>query len=243
MCVKIGRKRGRLMEIQIGDDTIACNIIKSNRKSMAIEVTKEGEVLVRVPKGIKDQDLNRFIKSHQRWIYVRVMAAREREPLDKSYETGRKLLYLGQEIELQVEYNRPCERVYLQEKILHVWLSSEDNEAVPKMLELWYRTQARRVLKERTNYYAKIMKLRVNQITIKNQKTRWGSCSTKHNLNYNYRLVMAIEPVIDYVVIHELCHMIHMNHSALFWNEVEKIQPQYKQYKAWLKTHQDKLQL
>ncbi len=231
------------MEIQIGNDIITYKIIESKRKSVAIEITRDGEVLVRVPKGIREQDLNKLMKSRQRWIYVRVMAARERKPISRSYKTGRKLLFLGQEIELQVEPHPNKEFVLLKEDKLYVCILDGHEDLVPKMLEEWYRRQARKVLTELTEYYARRMCLIVNQISIKDQRTRWGSCSAKHNLNYNYRLVMAPKSVIEYVVIHELCHMIHMNHSKEFWHEVEKIQPEYKQYRKWLKDHQYDLQL
>ena len=231
------------MEIQIGDERITYQVLESNRKSIAIEITRDGQVFVRAPKGISEHDLKRVLKSRQRWIYVRVMAARERNPIERLYETGRKLLLLGQELELQIEYEQSRERVFLIENKLHVWILEEHKELIPKMLEQWYRHQARKVLRELTDYYARIMKLKVNQIAIKDQKTRWGSCSSKQNLNFNYRLVMAPQPVIEYVVIHELCHMIHMNHSKEFWKEVEKFQPEYKQYRKWLKDHQYDLQL
>lgn len=240
---KIAQKRGSLMEFQIGDERIPYTVIESNRKSVSIEITREGQVLVRVPRGIKEEDLRRLIKSRQRWIYVRVMAARERKPTEKTYETGRKLLFLGQEIELLVDEYKSTEKVFLQDNKLHVWIFKDHKELLPKLLEQWYRKEARKILSELTYYYAKVMHLKVNQITIKDQKTRWGSCSVKHNLNYNYRLVMAPKPVIEYVVIHELCHMIHMNHSKDFWCEVEKIQPEYKYYRKWLKEHQYDLQL
>ncbi len=231
------------MEIKIDDEIIEYKLIKSNRKSVVIEITRDGEVLIRAPKGMKEQDLGRIIKSRQRWIYVRVMAARERKLVINPYVTGRKLLFLGQQIELQVEYQNKRERVFRLEDKLHVWIMEEHKEQIPKRIEQWYRQQARTILRKLTDNYANMMNLSINQIFIKNQKTRWGSCSAKRNLNYNYRLVMAPEPVIEYVVIHELCHLIHMNHSKDFWHEVERVQPEYKQYRKWLKDHQYDLQL
>lgn len=231
------------MEIKVENEIIPIQVIMSHRKSVAIEITRDGQVLVRVPKGMQEKDLNRLVKSRHRWIYVRVMAARERGLPVSHYETGRKLLYLGQEITLMVEYHSGKEEVFLLKDRLVVRLRKEHKSLLPKMLEQWYREQAHDVLIKMTDNYAKVMHLKVNQIHIKDQKTRWGSCSSKHNLNYNYRLVMAPKPVIEYVVIHELCHMIHMNHSVDFWHEVEKMQPNYKQYRRWLKEHSCDLQI
>ncbi|HBQ86147.1 MAG TPA: M48 family peptidase, partial [Syntrophomonas sp.] len=76
-----------------------------------------------------------------------------------------------------------------------------------------------------------------NRVVIKEQKTRWGSCSSKHNLNYNFKTVMAPLPVLDYIVVHEMCHLVHLNHSREFWNLVESIIPEYRQHKEWLKMN------
>ncbi len=94
---------------------------------------------------------------------------------------------------------------------------------------------------ERVRYYAKIMNVQYGRITIRNQKTRWGSCSGKGNLNFNCLLMLAPENVLDYVVVHELCHLIEMNHSKAFWDQVERVMPDYKKYRQWLKEHGNEL--
>lgn len=160
-----------------------------------------------------------------------------------TYDTGRRLLYLGRELTLKVEYGSYDRGASLEGDVLKIVVTKNHKEQIPVMLEHWYRFKASQVLRRMTAYYAARMNLRVNRITIKDQKTRWGSCSSKHNLNYNYRLVMAPEKVMEYVVIHELCHLIHMNHSREFWNEVERLQPEYRQYRKWLKDHQNDLRL
>jgi predicted metal-dependent hydrolase len=98
-------------------------------------------------------------------------------------------------------------------------------------------TKAKRIIPQRVRYYAQIMGLEYGRITIRMQKSRWGSCSSKGNLNFNCLLMRTPDEIIDYVVVHELCHLKEMNHSERFWAEVEKIFPDYKERRKWLKDH------
>jgi hypothetical protein len=93
------------------------------------------------------------------------------------------------------------------------------------------------VLKQKTEYYARIIGVDYGKITIRHQKTRWGSCSSKGNINYNCMLMLVPDELQDYVVVHELCHRIHMNHSPEFWAEVAKVLPDYKQRRKRLKEN------
>ena len=102
------------------------------------------------------------------------------------------------------------------------------------------RKRAAEVIKARCRYYAPLMKVTYGTITIREQKTRWGSCSAKGNLNFNWKLVLMPPEVLDYVVVHELAHRIQMNHSAAFWKEVEKILPDYRNRRQWLKENGQK---
>ena len=98
-------------------------------------------------------------------------------------------------------------------------------------------TRAKRIIPQRVKYYAGIMGVEYGRITIRMQKSRWGSCSSKGNLNFNCLLMRTPDEIIDYVVVHELCHLKEMNHSPRFWAEVEKIFPDYKERRKWLKDH------
>ena len=96
------------------------------------------------------------------------------------------------------------------------------------------RERARSVLAQRTAYFARQIGVTYGRITVRDQKTRWGSCSQTGNLNFNFRLILAPPEVLDYVVVHELCHRRQMNHSAQFWQEVAQVLPDYRARKAWL---------
>lgn len=101
--------------------------------------------------------------------------------------------------------------------------------------------KAKEVIPPKVKYFADIIGVDYGRITIRNQKTRWGSCSAKHNLNFNCLLLKAPEEILDYVIVHELCHIIEMNHSKDFWAQVEKVLPDYKARRKWLRDNGDKL--
>ena len=119
-------------------------------------------------------------------------------------------------------------------------LKHDSRKLTEKELEL-LAEQAKQVFSEKAAYFAKKVGVTYGRITIRNQKTRWGSCSSQGNLNFNCLLLFAPEAVQDYVVVHELCHRKEMNHSDRFWREVAKVMPDYKVYKKWLKEHGSKI--
>lgn len=110
-------------------------------------------------------------------------------------------------------------------------------------LEKRYRSAARNRFEQRCAYYRLITGGTYTAVTIRDQKTRWGSCSSRGTLSFNYRLIFAPSQVLDYVVVHELCHLTHMNHSKEFWNMVSSVMPDYKAHRKWLKEHGSELTL
>lgn len=112
-----------------------------------------------------------------------------------------------------------------------------------KRLEVIYRDAAREYFPKRVSYFSHVLGVNYGKITIRDQKTRWGSCSSKGNLSFNWRLILAPPNVLDYVVVHELCHRKEMNHSQRFWALVESVMPEYREYRKWLKENGNKLTL
>ena len=170
-------------------------IIRSKRKTIAIQIASSDEVVVRSPYRMSMVDIERFIDKHKLWIEKNLSKMKELEAAQKK------------------------ERKYTEAEI------RELAEA------------ACRVIPERVRYYAPIVGVDYGNITIRNQKTRWGSCTATGNLNFNVAIMRAPLEIIDYVVVHELCHRLHMNHSTEYWKEVERVMPEYKKYEKWLKEH------
>lgn len=150
-----------------------------------------------------------------------------------------KILYRGKwyQICLDRDTNRRRVRVELEEDAMVIHTPGTDTMLLKEGLERWYTQQAHVIFPIRVMYYERITGGRVNQIHIRDQKTRWGSCSSLRNLNFNWRLIMAPPEVLDYVVVHELCHLTHMNHSREFWEMVGSVMPDYRERKRWLRDN------
>ena len=183
-------------------------IIRSNRKTLAIQINPDLSVTVRAPMYAPQSDIERILREKESWIQKHIEKIREQEEKRKKTQ-GEK-----------GEYGESVEREYLT------------NEEIKKLAD-----KALQHIPKRVSYYAKQIGITYGKITIRNQKTRWGSCSSKGNLNFNCLLMLTPLEVIDYVVVHELCHRKEMNHSKAFWAEVEKVLPDYKEQVKWLKEN------
>ena len=161
-----------------------------------------------------------------------------RETHTQSLRAGDHLLFHGRELTLSVTTTlcKPAVRITSQQLQVNFYRNLPQ-PPLPLLLTRWYRSQALSDLKERTCFWTKRLGVSFNRITIKDQRSRWGSCSSLHNLNYNWRIIMAPEPVIDYLVIHEAAHLVHLNHSEAFWGLVARHDPDYQLHKRWLRDN------
>lgn len=182
-----------MIKMKIGEYNV--EVRRSKRKSAAIKITADMQIVVFVPLYVSDNEIERMVISKSKWIDEHMLKVQstidERSKLEKiTFEQIKELA------DQAVEY-------------------------IPK----------------RVKYYAEKENFIYNKITIKNLVSRWGSCSTKGNLNFNCLLMLTPDYVIDYIVVHELCHLREMNHSEKFWAEVEKIMPDYQRAELWLKQN------
>lgn len=154
-------------------------------------------------------------------------------------ENGEQVSWLGEKRTLVVvrEDRKRGRAKCVMDRLLLFVPYEADYSCKRELLEKWFRKEAALTLKEKAQEFAGLLSVEFKDIHIKDQRSRWGSCSSKGNLNFNWRIVMAPEPVCDYVVIHELCHLKHMDHSSNFWHLVQTICPEYKQYRKWLKEN------
>ena len=170
-------------------------LIKSNRKSIGIEIKPDGRVIARAPYLMKQSEIDRFIGEKSAWIERHLQKLQEAQSRQGAVEK----------------------------------LTSEEIQALAE--------KALEYIPQRVEYYASLIGVDYGRITIRNQKTKWGSCSSKGNLNFNCLLMLTPPEVIDSVVVHELCHRKEMNHSKEFYSEVLRVYPEYKRWNKWLKDN------
>lgn len=214
-------------------------IIRSPRKTIALIITADARLIIRSPHHTSSADLQRLIASKQAWIQrkLRDQAARHFEAPPRRFANGERFLYLGQWLTLTIS---DCARTIRQDGQALVFPQAKLTD--PQMaLQKWYRRQARRHLGQRVQWHAALHGFQYAAVTITDARTRWGSCGAQNTLNFSWRLIMAPSDVVDYVVIHELCHTRIKNHAKHFWLAVQAIMPDYRRHKQWLADNQDLL--
>ena len=175
------------------------DLIRTSRKTIAIQITLDGDVTVRAPRDCEKAEIDDLIRDRREWI------------------EEKRAEFLAQK--------RKCEKK--QEQFPKITPESERE----------FRRLAKEKIPKRVALFAEQVGVDYGKITIKDTKSRWGSCSYQGNLNFCWRLILAPEEVLDYIVVHELCHRLEMNHSARFWAEVKRVLPEYEKSKEWLKEN------
>lgn len=158
---------------------------------------------------------------------------------EKSYETGDVLYYLGEPYKIVRKPSLSARKGYVAAvgKEILIYGNYKTDEEIRTVLEKWYQEKALVRIPKRIAYFEKRIGVSCKKLSLRNTKTRWGSCSSERHVMINWKLVMAPESVLDYVVCHELCHILQMNHSKEFWALVEKYMPDWKEKKEWLREN------
>ena len=213
-------------------------VIKSARRkrTTSIQVQDNGQVLVRAPKHVSHIQIKNFIEKNINWIENKLTELSQR-PKAKRFIDGEIFLILGKEYILEIiNHNKKRTTIEIENNKIKVrCFNNITNTKIKQAMEKWYKNLARTILTERVEHHIKSLSVKYNKIFIKKVKTLWGSCSRRGNLNFNYKIVMTHPDLIDYLVIHEICHLIHYNHSKKFWNLVESLDPEYRRHEKMLK--------
>lgn len=240
-----------MYKVKYNGEEIEYVLTKSKRKTVGIKITNDGEVMVSAPLRASDKAVEGIVLKKAKWIMEKLKVVKENQNKIKSKEfiNGRTISLLGKEYELSLEeavirgasvkFNGSIFLVRVNSSLT----AEGKQQFIKDVLTLWMRKKAKEVFEERTKQYANMLKLYPKRITIKEQKTLWGSCSSKDNINFNWRLILAPIEVLDYVVVHELCHLKHRNHSKDYWDFVEGAMPDYEERRQWLKDNSNRLLL
>ena len=216
---------------------IAYQVVRSNRKSVALVIDNEANLIVRAPILMPDTVIDEFVRKKRRWINEKqqqVAVFGEKHP-PVVVETGESIMYLGSNYAI------------IKDEVDAVEVSGNEL-VVPENYDIealatWLKEQAMQIISERVALYANVMGVTPGAIKLSEAKARWGSCSTKNNLNFAWRLIMCPLSVIDYVVVHELSHITYKNHSPAFWARVKTVLPTYEDDQEWLKVNQKLMEI
>lgn len=216
------------------------------RRTMVISIDEKAQVTVYAPMYSTEKEICSFIRDKACWIMEKVEEANHNKQIlkNKKFDHGQEFLFLGKKYKLEV-LEKKVKRCQIQfdgkkwtasvpERLEH----KQKESIIKNALVKWYRHQAKEVLGGRIFHFSRTLGVEPKTVAIRTQKQIWGSCDfNTQSINLNWQIILSPMNVIDYVVVHELCHLIVPNHSKRFWKKVEKIIPNFKEQKKWLRTN------
>ncbi len=228
-----------------------------NRRTMMIQIDNRAQVQVVVPLSARPTDIHRFLFQKAHWIITKIKELSAGAPVGnfhlensqrKTFADGQEFLFLGKKFPLSVQECPQSSKTAVSlffdglrfAAVVPPALSRNEREAqIKERFLVWYQLQAKEILGSRVFHYTRVMEVGPKEIAIRSHKRIWGSCNyRKQTIHLNWQIVMSPMDVLDYVVVHELCHLRVPNHSKAFWQSVEKFLPDYKQHRMWLKVNQ-----
>ena len=212
-------------------------VIRTARIKSARLQVDEGAVSIIVPDALADVRIEKLLKDKTRWIKEKLYLYQQTMPVSsREFVSGEAFPYLGRNYRLKIE-SGAFQPVKLKQGRLVVTLPKEvaTPQLVRNALVRWYRLQAQQRFAEKVLRYAKVVGVSPTAVDIKTFKSRWGSCNIKGEVQFHWKVILAPHRIVDYVVVHELCHLKHHDHSPVFWKSVERVIPDYLECKEWLK--------
>ncbi len=198
-------------------------VSRSNRKTLSLSILKDGQVVIKAPLKMSTEAIDRFVFEKQNWIRQKLAYIEHNKEKYDDVMHYKKFMLFGNEYSLKLANVKKIETSNT-EMTIYIPKDTPEEKVMTK-LKSWYKKIAKNILEERLDYICKLIKLKPNAFRISDSKGRWGACNSKGNVSFNFRVVMLEPSVIDYVIIHELCHLVEMNHSKKFWNLVYSFLP------------------
>ena len=215
-------------------------VIYSDRKTIALIVERDRSIIVRAPTGTSDEKIQQMVESKKRWLYEKLHHPQKypSKPVQKEFVSGESLLYLGKNYRLEItDDNEPGVRFQSR-----FYISRGQQTKAGEVLRSWYIKRAQEKLTPRIQHFAESMGVKYNHIFVSDLKYRWASCTPKNHLNFNWRIIKAPIFVVDYLIVHELAHLLEESHSKRFWNIVAVQAPDYEKAKEWLRENGQRLE-
>ena len=229
------------MKVVIEDTTLLVRLVRTDRRKTVSISLEDGAIRVLAPKRLTERLIQEIINNKSNWIGKRLKdQAAAPKIQSKQFVDGEIFSYLGKHYTFERGHDAESSVKLKSGRLISTLDSTvsekEAIEAHRSQVTNWYRDRAADVLSHKTTQHGNALKLTPSSIKIKNYKARWGSCSINGEISYNWKIMMAPPRIIDYVVIHELSHLIHHDHSEKFWRQVGKSFPEYRECRAWLKN-------
>ncbi len=215
---------------------IEYNLKQSQRKTMSIYIENNGSVTVIAPEKLNQNDIEKIIEKKRYSIYKNLAEWRmlNESFVDRKYVNGEGFLYLGSSYRLQIETKLDLPLKLYQG---YFFIHQKELSNAPFHFKNFYKEKGLSKIPERIKLYQKRIGVEPHNIKVMELKSHWASCSETGNINFHWKCMMAPLKVIDYIIIHELAHLIHKNHTDAFWNTVDKVLPDYQQRKEWLRKY------
>lgn len=200
-------------------------IERSKRKTLSLTVLKNGNVIVKAPINMSDEIINNFVEAKQSWIREKLSSIKETQNKFEDVISGGKIMIYGNKYSV---LKADIKQIQTSDKFELFVPVKFNKEKQTKAIILWFKKLAKKVLAERLSFVEKRINLKSTSFKIGDSRGRWGSCNSYGNIILNYRVVMLPPAIIDYVIVHELCHLLELNHSKRFWQNVGKFLPNYE---------------
>lgn len=214
-------------------------ITYSQRKNLTITVERDRSIVVMAPIGTSPEKIREVVESRRFWIYEKLRHPQKYDPSPrKEFVSGETVLYLGRNYRLEIQKGSE-ESIRFIGRFIVTGISPD---RAAKLFREWYIGKAKKKIIPRVKMHARNLGVQFNKVMVSELKYRWGSCTPHDSLNFNWKLIKAPMSVIDYVIVHELAHLMEQNHTARFWNIVQAQVPGYVKAKEWLKEHGDILE-
>ena len=230
-----------IRKVKFGNTAITYSVIKSRRRKTSQITVDKDTVVIRTPNTKTISEIKKIVDSKKQWIFQKQLEfQKQKSDIAKFYYTdGTKLAYLGKNLTLKILKGRKTESVRLKNNIIIISLKSKRSSKtqVKKIYQKWLMEKSSKLFETRISKISKKLKLKPKKIIIKNLKDRWGSATSDDTINLNMNLIKSPMSVIDYVILHELCHLKIKGHSDKFWQMVKKFMPNYDEQKRWLELN------
>ena len=206
-------------------------LIRTKRRSVSISISQKGEVIIKAPQSCSMTQIQSIVDKKEIWISLHKQRILDNQNLNKNIFNYNDILFCGQVY--HILYDESARKIELKDDYCIV--PAKFTGQVSKQLSKWFKNIGTSILWGRVQYFSNLMQLNPSKVRLSNAKGCWGSCNSAGVISLNWRLIMMPHDLIDYVVVHELSHLLQMNHSNLFWNVVKSVLPDYKNRRVLLK--------